>query len=216
MITAIMFDLDGTLVDTELLAAEIVGELFHKEFAIELTDIELNSIIGARWQEGLSVLLDQKGISNENFMSFINRVTETYTDALRKGFTEIPGASDLVKRLSKEYRIALVSGSSLEMITIILENLGIKDYFEIIISSEMVKEGKPSPEGFLLAAKKMRLAPADCVVFEDSERGIDAAHRAGMKCIGIKCSTFGLQDVSKADRIVRCLDSVDSAALRNI
>jgi beta-phosphoglucomutase-like phosphatase (HAD superfamily) len=77
----------------------------------------------------------------------------------------------------------------------------LENFFYIIISSEDIKKSKPDPEIFFLGAKKMRIDPSKCLVIEDSEKGVEAAKKAGMKCIGYKNKKSGNQDLTKADLI---------------
>jgi len=97
----------------------------------------------------------------------------------------MPGAVELIKRVSGRAPMAVASGSPFPVIEYAMTSLGIRDYFTQIISSEQVARGKPHPDVFLAAAEALDVAPADCLVFEDSLIGVRAAKAAGMRCFAV-------------------------------
>ena len=111
---------------------------------------------------------------------------------MSRNIIPLPGAVELIKSLN-EHGIKSAIGSSAvpENIDVILEGLGIKDCFQAIAYGTEVAEGKPSPEIFLLAAEKLGVKPANCVVIEDAIAGVAAAKRAGMKCVAVTNSHPG-------------------------
>ena len=103
--------------------------------------------------------------------------------------------------------MAIASSSPVENIQLILGGLGIDSYFQFIVSGKQVSEGKPSPQGFLLAAKKLEVAPENCVVIEDAIDGVAGAKRAGMKCLAVT-NNHSKQSLVEADLVVDTLEAV--------
>jgi beta-phosphoglucomutase-like phosphatase (HAD superfamily) len=104
-------------------------------------------------------------------------------------------------------QLALVSSTPKENIELITEKLGIKKYFSLFINGDDVKEGKPSPRAFLLAAEKLGVEPKNCVVIEDAIVGVQAAKRAGMYCIAVT-NAHPQEDISEADIVVNSLEEI--------
>jgi len=119
-----------------------------------------------------------------------------------------PGVLKLLTDLKKNnFRIALASSS--KNATTVIGKLGIKSWFEVIVDGNMIKNSKPDPEIFLTAAKKLGVQPEECVVIEDAEAGVEAAKRAGMKCVGIG----NLSQLHQADKVVNQTGELNVAML---
>ena len=112
--------------------------------------------------------------------------------------------------------VAIGSSASRGWIEYLLEQIGASGRFPIICSGDDVEKTKPAPDIYLLAAKKLNLAPEDCVVLEDSIYGLIAAKEAGMKCIVFHTDLNAMQDLSKADHIVRHYDELTEEVLKNL
>ena len=143
------------------------------------------------------------------------RKEELYRDiVLERGIAPLPGVTGWLDEL-RRYGIPCAIGSSTERLNIdtILGVLGIRHYFSAIVSADDVSHGKPDPEVFLTAAQRIERRPARCVVFEDALVGIEAAHRGGMKVIGV-ATTNPIEAIGTADLAVRRLDelSIDKLA----
>jgi len=113
------------------------------------------------------------------------------------------GIKELLKYLrSNGYRTALASSSPLELIRLILDKLDITDHFEVILSGEEVKKGKPEPDIYLEAARRLKSKPSGCIVLEDSQYGVNSAKSAGMTCIGYTAPGYASCGLSGTDHIV--------------
>lgn len=122
----------------------------------------------------------------------------------------IEGIPQLIEQLKDSgIKLGLASSSSREFIEMILKSLNIIDKFDVILSGEEVKKGKPAPDVFLKTADLLGVNPCDCIVLEDSEHGITAAKAAGMKCIAYENPNSGNQDLSLADAVVKTLVKID-------
>ena len=132
---------------------------------------------------------------------------------VERGLEPLPGVRPWLERLAAAgIPCAIGSSTHRENIEVSLDVLGLRTFFQDIVSSEDVSHGKPDPEVFLKAAEKVGIAPALCVVFEDAHVGIEAAHRAGMRVIAV-ATTNPLADLGKADRAVMRLDELTVEAV---
>ncbi|MFY9426234.1 MAG: HAD family phosphatase [Caldicoprobacterales bacterium] len=208
-IRAFIFDMDGVIIDSEPLHFES-DKMVMREFGVELTDEELNRYVGVAnpqmWIElkdkysiDLSVdeLIEMQHMNKlklleDNQLETIRGIDELITDLQRKGIA-----------------VALASSSNMEFIQLVLKKLGITECFQVIVSGDDVEKGKPEPDIFLKAAELLKVRPQDCIVLEDSAHGVNAAKRAGMKCIGFINPNSGNQDLSKADKIVSTLEGLE-------
>jgi len=178
----IIFDLDGTLADTAPLWRAAEDALF--------------AYLGHPWNE--EFYRQYVGMNAPDLAVVVHRLVESdlpveecqtkARDALVEAYrshpvTAIPGAVDLVRRLSAGHRLAVASGSPQEGIDLAVSQLGIADCFELTLSSETVANGKPAPDVFIAAAASLGVAPGACTVFEDTLVGAQAARAAGMACI---------------------------------
>jgi HAD superfamily hydrolase (TIGR01509 family) len=121
----------------------------------------------------------------------------------------LPGVIELIKSLAEaKYRLAVVSSTPEANIELITKTLGIKKYFSLFVNGDDVKEGKPSPQCFLLGAEKLGIEPLCCVVMEDAVVGVRAAKSAGMYCIAV-ANTCLREDIAEADIVVDNLAEIN-------
>jgi beta-phosphoglucomutase len=199
-LTTCIFDLDGVIVDTAKFHY-LAWQRLAKELGIAFTETDNERLKGVSRMESLDILLslgnvraDQK--SKDDMAARKNGWFVEYINALEP--EEIfPGVKDLLMELRKRgYKLALASSS--KNAGRVLERLGIADLFDAVVDGTMIKNSKPDPEVFLQAAAKVSASPVECVVFEDAEAGVEAAVRAGMKCVGIGSP----KQLGKADWVV--------------
>jgi beta-phosphoglucomutase len=184
---AAIFDLDGVIVDTAKYHY-LAWKRLAKELGFDFTETDNERLKGVSRIRSLEILLEIGNVSldEETKLESATRKNEWYMNYIRHmDASEIlPGAMEYLKMLrSKGVRIAL--GSASKNAPLILEQLGIFPLFDTVIDGNKVSKAKPDPEVFLRAAQELNVSTSDCVVFEDAEAGIEAAHRAGMKVIGI-------------------------------
>lgn len=184
-IKAVIFDLDGTLVDSEPNYFESDRRLLA-EYGIQDFDAELKSkYIGIGSRAMLEDIMKNYQI-NESIENLLVKKNQYYLEIARQNtvvFAEMKKFLHGVKE--RGYAMALASGSSPEVIEVILEVTELKPYFEVILSAEDVKKGKPAPDIFLEAAKRLGISPESCLVIEDSQYGVEAAKSAAMYCIAL-------------------------------
>ncbi|MFE9644778.1 HAD family hydrolase [Streptomyces sp. NPDC006365] len=183
--TAVIFDLDGTLVDSEPNYYEAGRQTLAGHGVTDFTWTDFEQYVGistaetvAHWKERYAieaprdVLLAEK---NRRYLALARTATHVYPE-MRK-FVELLAAEGVP--------MAVASGSSREAIEAILTGTGLGASLRTVVSAEEVARGKPAPDVFLEAASRLGAAPADCVVLEDAAPGAAAAHAAGMRCIAI-------------------------------
>jgi len=212
VIRAVVFDLDGVLIDSEQVWDDVRESLAHER--------------GGRWHAGAQ--RDMMGMSSPEWSRYmheriglaespeeINRiVVERMLERYAAGPPWLPGAVEAVRRLAGELVLGLASSSNRELIDRVLEAGGIADCFRATASSEEVAAGKPAPDVYLEVARRLDVDPAECAAVEDSHNGIRSAKAAGMRCVAIPNAHFPPGDaVAEADAVVRSLDELTSGVL---
>jgi beta-phosphoglucomutase len=207
MTKAVLWDLDGVLVDTAPFHFQAWQELFRsvgKGFA----DGDFRRTFGLRNDAILRDILGELAPAEEARLA--RRKEELYRAKADGRVRAMPGAVELLRRLKREGRkTAIVSSAPRENVRVLLRSLGLEEMFEAVVAEEDAPRGKPDPQGFLLAAEKLGVAPAECVVIEDAPGGLEAAKSGGMRCIGVTTSR-PREALARADLVV---DSLEEAAV---
>jgi beta-phosphoglucomutase family hydrolase len=208
MIKAVIFDLDGVLVDSEPFSGEASSKAL-REFGIELTPEERTRAFGRTDLDIASYAIKLRGL-DLNPRELVKRKDAVYSEIIKGKLRPMPHTRELIELLrSKGIPFALASSGTPGKIRATLSEIGFEDIFDTIVSGEDISRGKPHPEIFLKAAEKLGMEPGDCLVVEDAQAGIEAAKAAGMRCIALRSpSTYG-QDFSKADRIIDSLEELE-------
>ncbi len=198
---AIIFDLDGVIVDTAIFHYQAWKRLAN-ELGFDLTIHQNEHLKGISRFESLEIVLEVGKINHltkKEKEELATRKNEWYSENIHKMTPDdiLPGVKVFLEKLkSAKYKIAI--GSSSKNAGVILERIGYSNYFDAVIDGNKISFSKPDPEVFIKAAKELKADPRNCVVFEDAAAGIEAAHNAGMKAIGV-----GSPEVlCKADLIV--------------
>lgn len=182
-VSAILFDLDGTLVNTEPCAVIAVIACF-KDWGLEFPLHDSPRVMGRTWKAVFAEFKQEHDIP-VSVDEACDIVTQRYLAILKDGLTIIPGSQSAVRVLAETWPLGLVTGSTREEIKYVGERLGILDQFKIILSAEEYARSKPAPDGFLKAAGLLGVDPAEVLVFEDSPSGIQSAQAAGMKVVAV-------------------------------
>jgi len=197
MIKAVIFDLDGVIVDTAKYHFIAWNEI-AKQFGFEITIHQNEQLKGVSRDKSLDLILEWGNISmgnsqKETLLIKKNKHYLKYIDTLSK--TDIlPGIMGVLSYL-KNHKIAIALGSASKNALPILDKLEIAHLFDAIIDGNVVKKAKPHPEVFLKAAQSLNIAPEFCVVIEDAKAGVEAANNAKMTSVGIgKKSILGHAD----------------------
>ena len=202
-----IFDLDGVLVDTAKYHFKAWKRLAD-EMDIPFDENDNERLKGVSRMASLDIILElgNKSLSEEEKISLATRKNEWYVEFISKmDASEIlPGALEFLKMLKTNgYKCAL--GSASKNAGLILERTGLKDYFDTVVDGTHVSKAKPDPEVFTLGADNMGLSYEDCVVFEDSVAGLQAAKAAGMVAVGIGEASV----LTDADLVVSDLSEFD-------
>jgi HAD superfamily hydrolase (TIGR01509 family) len=183
VIEAVVFDLDGVLVDSE-----------------QAWDAARRDVVarhGGTWKD--SATRDMLGMSSPEWSRYVvdelgaqltpEQVNAAVVDAMlvryREALPLLPGAGEAVRRLADDFALGLASSSNREVIDLVLGEMGVREEFMAVVSSEEVARGKPAPDVYREAARRMSIAPSRCTAIEDSENGMRSAHAAGMRVVAI-------------------------------
>ena len=209
---AVLWDMDGTLVDS----AEYHWQAWRDSMSREGFPVTHGQFLATFGQRNDSILRHWLGekATPELIQRVGNAKEALYRQHIREhGIALLPGAFEWVNLLHRQgWRQAIASAAPRANIETILDVLSASSCFQAIVSADDVHRGKPDPEVFLIAATKLGVAPRYCIVVEDAEHGLEAARTAGMKSIGVTQNGKHLP----ADIVVRSLDLLDTNAFDNL
>jgi len=188
VIDAVVFDLDGLLIDSEQVW-DAAREQLTRERGGRWHDRAQRDMMGMSSNEWSRYMHDELGLPEppeEINDEVVRRMIELYRERLPL----LPGAREAVARLAARWPLGLASSSNPPIIELVLELAGVKQDFRVTVSSEEVGRGKPAPDVYLEAAKRLGVPPDSCAAIEDSHNGIRSAHEAGMCVVAIPNQTF--------------------------
>lgn len=206
-IKTILYDLDGTLIDTEPAAARAIDQSF-KSWGIKIDPKDSKFITGRTWAVAFDFFFKKYAIPLEPLTAG-EQMLEAYRQELQRELPRVPGGAESVRRLSTQYPLGLVSGSSRKEIFFALDQLKIRDHFKVVLGCEDYPNSKPSPDGYNEALKLLGADPKGCLIFEDSEAGIASARAAGAWVVAITSTNHFGQDTSGAHATIEDLSCVD-------
>ena len=202
-----LFDLDGTLVDTERENVESVV-LAARRHQVELDDDIRRFIVGHSWNEIHARICNECGLKVDMDELIAAAVEEKRALFADKGYQALPGARALVRRLHACFGLAVVSGSSRIEVRETIEGIGLSDCFDHLLGAEDYGQGKPHPEPYQTAMRLLGVQAPACIIIEDSEPGIRSGKAAGARVIAVRRANFLGYDQSAADIIVETLEQV--------
>ena len=188
MIQAVVFDLDGVLVDSEHVWDEARKELSAERGGRwhDQASRDMMGMSSLEWSRYMHDVIGLEDPPEEISAEVVRRLEEIY----RRELPLIDGAVEAVERLAARWPLGLASSSNRELIDLVLELSGLAQYFCVTVSSEEVAHGKPAPDVYLETARRLGVAPEGCAAIEDSENGIKSAKGAGMRVLAIPNPQF--------------------------
>jgi HAD superfamily hydrolase (TIGR01509 family) len=206
-IKAIIFDMDGLLIDSEP-CWKIAEKKVFGQLGLNLDDDLLRQVMGFRLSEVVRHWYNYQSWPDPDFEQTEKDVLNTVKELIINEAEVLPGVHALLDKLHKEnYKMAVASSSAMSLIEAVVDKLNARDYFDVLWSAEFEPFGKPHPGIFITTAQKLGVVPSECLVFEDSINGVIAAKAARMKCIAVpEAATFNDPRFAIADLKVDSLE----------
>ena len=188
-IKGLIFDLDGTITLTQQFHYQAFSRVFAAH-GVEYTEHDdLYKYAGMGSGTIFPTVFADRGITltDEQIKQYSSEKKEIYTKILENSeILPVPGVQDFLKKVTERgYHICIASGNKPEAIEYLLERVGVRDFFDTIVTNKDAEKPKPAPDIFLAATAKLGLQPSGCVVFEDAINGVQASESAGIRCIGL-------------------------------
>lgn len=212
-LNSVIFDMDGVIVD---------GMPYHIEswkkalstVGITVTDLEIYLMEGMTGEETIKELINKKNksLSDESIRSVLKLKRKIFNDIFTVKLMK--GSKELLLELHRlDYRLALVTGTRLEVVKKVLQ-MGLDNIFKIVITGEMVSNGKPNPEPYLKAVNELGVNKEDCLVVENAPAGITSAKNAGLTCFAVQTSLPG-EYLKGADKIFQSIDELSAFLIKS-
>jgi beta-phosphoglucomutase len=214
---AVIFDMDGVLVDTYHAHFESWQETARTEGLSPLSEAEFAPTFGRTNAEVIPGFWGNRRFNDAQIAALADRKEAAFRAIIAAHFPAMPGAGRLLAELhGAGFRLAVGSSAPPENVAVVLDMLQAKQLFQAVVSGADVTRGKPDPEVFLLAAKGLGVPASRCVVIEDSPAGVAAAAAGGMASVGLVSTGRTPEALAKADLTVRSLCEVSPAVLRGL
>ena len=204
---AVIFDMDGLLLDTETLWHEAETELFERHGGTFTWDDKM-AVIGTSFAFTADYFADRLGLPRDDGPRLVEEMTGLMHERVKRQVDARPGAIELVGRLREldGVKLGLASNSPRFLVDDALATANLADAFEVTVSSDDVEHSKPAPDIYLLACERLGVEPSEALALEDSPSGIAAAKAAGLTCIAVP--QFAETDVAAADHVVDSLEEL--------
>jgi beta-phosphoglucomutase family hydrolase len=211
---AVIWDMDGVIADTAPYHFKAWQTVFPKRRA-NFTAEDFKQHFGQRNDKIIRDTIGG-GISSEEVDAIALEKEAVFRREVAQNIKALPGAIELMKMLRAHgVKMAIASSAPMENIQLVIRSLGILNCFQVIVWGREVTESKPSPQGFLLASRRLNVEVGNCVVIEDAVAGVTAAKRAGMKCLAVT-NTHPRTSLKEADLVVDTLEAVSVNELINL
>ncbi len=209
-----MFDLDGTLIDSEVIWVEAIHDyLADRTGAYSRAQAEA-LVFGRSWRDIHADIVRDYAALNMPIEAMEAAIKPFYQRLAAQHDLRIPASIALLRRLAATHPVAIVSGSSTRVVREAVAMMGIGDDLRFLLGADDYAPGKPDPACYRLAAERLDLPPAACLVFEDSAAGVAAAKAAGMWCVAYTPPGRPIPDIAAADLVLTDLADFDPARLQ--
>ena len=212
-IQAVVFDLDGLLIDSEVVWNRVRSDVAAEQ-GVEWTEGDQRAVMGVSTAAWTAYMIDRLGLELTP-EAVQHLIVERMVASYRERVPFKPGAAQLVALAGEHYPLALASGSVRELIDLVVTSPEFTNRFQVVVSADEVERGKPHPDVFLEAARRLGVPPEACVCLEDSGHGIDAGKAAGMRVIAVPDPRFMPSEASLGHADVR-LDSLTEVTLEHL
>lgn len=210
MFTHIIFDMDGVIINSEPIHQKIELQMMADR-GVTIDDAEFKQFVGMAGYDMWQILKDRYSLpetvddlraeKRERLVEFLDTLDDSVL---------VPGAVDCIRSFREAgTNLAVASSSGRWYVERILEHFELDRFFRVVVTGWDVRQSKPAPDIFLLAAEKLGAEPKSCIVIEDSENGVNAAIAAGMRVVGYQNPDSILQDLSKADWLIQDFSEID-------
>ncbi len=214
MTKAIIFDLDGTLVDNEALHQQAFRQTLS-ERGLRFVPEEYARSFGRPGEVFCRHVLGPNATAAQVAV-LLNRKTEIYQRSIRNGVRAADGAAEFLKSAGRVFKLAIATSTRRGNLEILMNRFGWWLHFEAIVAAEDTERAKPEPDCLLLAAGRLGVEPTACCVIEDAPYGIEAARRAGMKSVGVTACNLYPRDLSAATMVVEKLSDISLERIRDL
>ncbi len=215
MINAVIFDMDGVMIDSEPLWEKTERILLAKR-GIDYSPDYRDKIVGLNQRDSGRLLVDTFDL-DETVEDIINERVSILTSIYEEELELIPALVPLLEQLDREgYRLAVASSSPLRVVTFVLDMFSLHDHFLAVVSGDSVGNGKPHPDIYVHTAETLGVKPAECVAIEDSINGLRSAKGAGMYCIAIPDKRLTPDQFESADVILDSLRELTPETIKSL
>ncbi|HEX4897574.1 MAG TPA: HAD family phosphatase [Candidatus Limnocylindrales bacterium] len=213
-VVAVIFDLDGVIVDSEIWWHE-ERSAWAAERGLRWTEADTRAVMGANSAGWARIMRERLGLGEADEPAILEAIVARVTDRYATGAPVIDGAVDAVRRIAARWPVAVASSAHRRVIDAALAATGLRDTIRIVVSSDEVEHGKPAPDVYLEAARRLGVAPGGCLVVEDSINGLRAGLDAGMTTVLVPNLSVppapGAEAV--ADHVLARLSDLDPATI---
>lgn len=211
MIKAVIYDFDDTIVDSDPLHIQSWEQNLKDHQVQNIADFKIfreENMMGKSSRENAKLLVNHYKLDVDP-EDFYHKKADIYMKNAIDKLKLLPGVVYSLKLFKKMgLRLAVASGSPRKYIDAVINRLGLKEYFELIVSADDIQKSKPDPQSFIVTCSKLELDPVECIVIEDATVGVQSAKAAGCKCIAIPNRNVTTQDYSEADLVLKSLTEI--------